>query len=126
MTIINFSDVITNSSSEVFCVYTEEGIQKIKDLVNSILEITGSEQTCDDLFEISLIPDEDIAEILEDATGIEPTEEEIMDYALKQQHDQYERPVFYGIDVKAKDSNCEKAAELLSYIDNIFEFREYW
>lgn len=54
MVIIGFSDIITNSSSEVYCVYSEEGINRIKELVNSILEVAGSDKKCDDLFEISL------------------------------------------------------------------------
>ena len=49
----SFSDVITNSSSSVFVVYTESNIKSIKDVVNAILAI-DSNYTFDDLFNISM------------------------------------------------------------------------
>ena len=125
MVIIGFSDVITNSSSEVYCVYDEEGINRIKDLVNSILEIAGSDKKFDDLFEISLVPDSFLDEEFYDAFNREPeNEQELLEYALTL--DQYDRPVFEGINVVAKDPKDKHAADLISYIDGIFEFREYY
>ena len=125
MVIIGFSDVITNSSSEVFCVYNEEGINRIKELVNSILEVAGSDKKFDDLFEISLVPDSFLDEDFYDAFNREPeNEQELLEYALTL--DQYDRPVFEGINVVAKDPKNKYAADLISYIDGIFEFREYY
>ena len=125
MVIIGFSDVITNSSSEVYCVYDEEGINRIKDLVNSILEVAGSDKKFDDLFEISLVPDSFLDEDFYDAFNREPeNEQELLEYALTL--DQYDRPVFEGINVVAKDPKNKYAADLISYIDGIFEFREYY
>ena len=125
MVIIGFSDVITNSSSEVFCVYNEEGINRIKELVNSILEVAGSDKKFDDLFEISLIPDSFLDEDFYDAFDREPeNEQELLEYALTL--DQYDRPAFEGINVVAKDPKDKHTADLISYIDSIFEFREYY
>lgn len=45
------SDVITNSSTEVFIVYNLSNIDSIKELVNAILAIDGN-YTFDDLFNI--------------------------------------------------------------------------
>ena len=36
------SDVITNSSTEIYTVCTEYTLDRLKDIVNSILEISGS------------------------------------------------------------------------------------
>jgi hypothetical protein len=125
MVIIGFSDIITNSSSEVYCVYDEEGINRIKELVNSILEIAGSDKKFDDLFEISLIPDSFLDEDFYDAFNREPeNEQELLEYALTL--DQYDRPAFEGINVVAKNPKDKHAADLISYIDGIFQFREYY
>lgn len=57
----SFSDVITNSSTSVFVVYTERNIKSIKDIVNSILAI-DSEYTFDDLFDVSMSINSDVFE----------------------------------------------------------------
>lgn len=50
----SLTDVITNSSTEVFTIYNKEAINKIKQMVNSILALNGttSNLTFDDLFEV--------------------------------------------------------------------------
>ena len=47
-------DVITNSSTEVFTIYNKGAINKVKEMVNSILALsdTTSNLTFDDLFEV--------------------------------------------------------------------------
>lgn len=49
----SLTDVITNSSTEVFTIYNKGAINKIKEMVNSILALsdTTSNLTFDDLFE---------------------------------------------------------------------------
>ena len=64
MKILNISDVITNSSSEVFTYYTQESVNIVKELVNAILKAGGSDKTCDDLFDIRLSFDEDGFEVI--------------------------------------------------------------
>lgn len=54
------SDVITNSSTEVFIVYNLSNIDSIKELVNAILAIDGN-YTFDDLFNIEMKISEDFA-----------------------------------------------------------------
>ena len=53
----SISDVITNSSTEVFVVYDSTNINSIKRIVDSILAIDGS-YTFDDLFTIKMIVSE--------------------------------------------------------------------
>ena len=48
------SDIITNSSSEVFMVYDDKCINNIKELVNAILSINNTDVTFDDLFECKI------------------------------------------------------------------------
>lgn len=59
MKIQSISDLITNSSTEVFVVYDESNIKSIKELVNAILSLSGTDKTFDDYFEISLDIDYD-------------------------------------------------------------------
>lgn len=48
------SDVITNSSTEIYVEATEYTLNGIRNIVNSILKSVDSEYTADDLFEFSL------------------------------------------------------------------------
>lgn len=50
----SLTDVITNSSTEVFTIYNKGAINKVKEMVNSILALsdTTSNLTFDDLFDV--------------------------------------------------------------------------
>ena len=50
----SISDIITNSSTEVFCMYSQHDKEEIKKLVNAILALSDSAVTFDDLFEIKM------------------------------------------------------------------------
>ena len=50
----SISDIITNSSTEVYTIYTENDIKIIKNIVNALLAVNG-DSTFDDLFDIKLI-----------------------------------------------------------------------
>lgn len=55
----SYIDLITNSSTSVFqCANNIEGV---KDIINAVLEASGSNLTCDDLFNIELHYDIDIS-----------------------------------------------------------------
>lgn len=49
------SDIITNSSSEVYLV--TGGIKYVKELIDTLLELAGSDYTCDELFEVDDLED---------------------------------------------------------------------
>lgn len=56
MTKINIqsaSDIITNSSSEVYLCLSYTAVEDFKGIVNAILKAGGSDKTCNDLFKIS-------------------------------------------------------------------------
>lgn len=136
MKIIGYSDVITNSSSETFIWYTREGINQIKDIVNSILKLGGSNKTFDDYFTINL--DVDLEEVKEKCKIPEEefekmSIEEIENIAMYNQSgnpewDYYDNtiPTIDGVCIRAKDSNNKDIARLLMNIDNIFDKETYF
>lgn len=115
----SITDVITNSSTSVFVVYDESNIKTIKELVNSILEISG-EYTFDDLFDIQMIVNEEAIENYFDKDEI--TQEDIDKYQdiYWNSDDPYLSQPFEGIKVFPKKDISEKAAKLIERIDNIF------
>jgi hypothetical protein len=52
ITLHSFSDIITNSSTEIFTTCTENSVELIKKFINTILKEAGSDKTADDLFTI--------------------------------------------------------------------------
>lgn len=90
-------DVITNSSTEIYVVATDYTLDRIKDIVNAVLEIGESDLTADDLFTFEL----------ED----EPDDED----------GSYSGYYNCGYKITPKKEQYEKAAKLLSGLENIFQ-----
>ena len=63
ITIQSISDIITNSSTEVYTIYTKNDIKTIKSIVNALLAVNG-DLTFDDLFDIELIINDSVFEYL--------------------------------------------------------------
>lgn len=130
MKIIGFSDVITNSSSEVFTIYTEEGLEQIKRIVDAVLKVGGSELTFDDLFEIKLLFDEDWAwdEYLDEhpeAKREDVSDEELLQFCKARDSMVYEGGnLIDGFEVTAKDPKNEKIAKVLNTIGSVFDHEE--
>ena len=61
----SISDIITNSSTQVFTLYNRGDLITIKNIVNAIMTI-DSDHTFDDFFEIKLLLDEYVIEDLYD------------------------------------------------------------
>lgn len=116
MKVIGFSDVITNSSSEVFVMYDREGVESMKKLVNSILECVGSTETFDTLFDVDFEYSEYYIRRNENMT-----KEELYEQALEDNWTVEGYPTITGIKVTSKDEKNAETAKLLSNIDNIFE-----
>lgn len=123
MKIIGFTDVITNSSSEVFTIYDESVVNAIRELVNSILKING-DYTFDDLFTIEFkIDDERVEDYWHDEYQGTPSHDELLDFAkhFDENHIGESVPLIEGITVKARDSANDATAKLISEIGNYFE-----
>jgi len=61
MNIINIqsiTDIVTNSSTEVFIRIKETAINTVKELINNLLKISGSTLQADDLFTIEILYDD--------------------------------------------------------------------
>lgn len=116
------SDIITNSSSEVFMVYNNESFKDIKELVNAILNINkDNKYTFDDLFEIkALLEKEYFLESYPEYEGM--TDDELLEKARCIDEENCEGyPFVCGYEVTAKKTENEEVAGILSKIDRIFE-----
>lgn len=58
----SLNDVVTNSSMEVYQEATQYTVNAVRDIINVILKISGSDKSCDDLFTVSI----DYSDMLED------------------------------------------------------------
>lgn len=117
------SDIITNSSSEVFMVYDDKCIKNIKELVNAILSINNADVTFDDIFECKISFDKErLLENYPEYNGL--TEEELLCKAQEIDDEYDEWPYVNGVSIEAKNNNNDKiknAAIILSKIDEIFD-----
>lgn len=138
------SDIITNSSTEVFTIYTSKDLETIKNIVNAILAINGS-TTFDDLFNIGLMPDEykieqlydENADIREKYATLDDfdnfingaSDEELQEIAERWQDDHYDyygNTFFSGYWVTLKEGieltpKLEQAIQAIRTFDSIFE-----
>lgn len=117
------SDIITNSSSEVFMVYNDQSFKQIKELVNAILSINSDNKyTFDDLFEVKAHLDEEwFLEEYPEYEGI--PYDELIEKARQIDEDNCGEgyPYVNGYVVTAKNNKHEDIASKLSNLDRIFE-----
>lgn len=117
------SDIITNSSSEVFMVYSDQSFKQIKELVNAILAINGENKyTFDDLFEVEANMDKEwFLEQYPEYDGL--SDEELLEKARQHDEDNYGDgyPYVNGYVVTAKNVAHDDIATKLSSLDRIFE-----
>lgn len=59
----SITDVVTNSSTEVYTIYTKNDIKTIKSIVNALLAVNG-DSTFDDLFDIEMLISDSVFENL--------------------------------------------------------------
>lgn len=116
------SDIITNSSTEVFMVYDDTSFKNIKELVNAILSLNkDNTYTFDDLFTVEASFDK------EGFISMFPEYKDLSDSELLQQAYEYDDdnydsyPFVNSYVVKAKSNVHDKVAEELSKIDQIFQ-----
>lgn len=147
----SISDLITNSSTEVFVVYEESNIKSIKELVNAILSLNGIDKTFDDYFKIEMMVNYDsLGYALEDLYDEDNPNDEIPEAAKFnniewEEQEDYLRTIpdkraveiieaannkrwsryrpYEGILITSKvdDPVVEKVASVINRIDSIFE-----
>ena len=121
----SISDVITNSSTEVYITYYPADKDAIIDIVNAILAINGGGKF-EDYFEFKWIPNEDFLydKWVDDEIKI-PFEQWVESLPESFLFSEYERWGDYhnfieGYSITAKDPKNSKAADLLTSLDSIF------
>ena len=57
----SYIDLITNSSTSVF--QWASNVEGVKDIINAVLEASGSNLTCDDLFDINIYYNIDLIDV---------------------------------------------------------------
>lgn len=114
----SISDIITNSSSEVFMIYTKEGIQDFKDIISTLIE-----EPFDNVFILHIdLPDEDSYEYeqyLEEKESYESFE----DWCWLNDSDE-EYPYIRGFWVEAIDPEDDRRAKMINKIYHLFEMEE--
>lgn len=123
MKIKSITDVITNSSTEVFAMTSQNSVTRLKRMINLLLEVSGSTKTCDDLFDIHLeVPEyaEDGWEYLEEK-GDDPeklwkdmTDQEKLDWCLS--HASYDSINLYP-EVKVSPKSPDIPEELVRLLE---------
>lgn len=112
------SDLITNSSSEVFVIYTKEGIRTLKDIVSQLLN-----KDFDKYFTVEIICNEYCWQTYEER----PEDESDLSYEdwcfkhCEDWNDYDGAPAIENIKIVAKNPEDEKAARLINSIPYIFE-----
>lgn len=139
----SISDIITNSSTEVYTIYSIRDKQTIKEIVNALLSVNG-DLRFDDLFNIGMMVSEWAAETLwNESPDIQeqfPTLNDFDNYLatltddeLENYADKYEnldiwdaRPFYDGYFVSVKDDVeqtpvLERAIRAIHSFDSLFE-----
>lgn len=140
------SDLITNSSTEVFVIYDESAIKGIKELVTSIISLNDSSKTFDDYFDVELCVNYDsLYYVLNDSDIKEPEAIKYREIEDWKERGEYMESIpkerveelfniynatnwdvlypYEGINVIAKvdDPIVNKVASVIAGIGNIFE-----
>lgn len=109
---ISFSDIITNSSSEVFVFFNKDSEKRIKELVDVILGTFHVDKTFDDLFTIEYELSDNA---LEDNISVEQ--------ALTDSCDSYDMPYITSYKIVPKErGQYEYLCQLLSKLPDMFDY----
>lgn len=116
MKIRSITDVITNSSTEVFAYVDKHTIEKIKELFNLIVSLTSGKGCFDDYFEISLALNKHAEEFWEGEKPWEDlSEEEKLDFCFNYE----EEPYYVMPTVRIEPKHQDTPKELLRYLEEL-------
>ena len=121
----SYIDLITNSSTSVF--QYANNIEGVKDIINAVLKASGSNLTCDDLFNIEY----DIIGYHKDSTILERIYEYLVknynvktldEYAAEYNinNNKFKYSLLYRI--KAKDPKNEKYSNIINSLNYLFDY----
>lgn len=109
----SISDLITNSSSEVFIMYTKEGIESFKEIISTLIG-----EDFDKRFNLEIYcSDWVIDEYAKSGSNLS-----FEDWCFEQDQDNWEDlPYVEGFGITARDPEYIKQANALNRIYNLFE-----
>lgn len=98
----SITDVITNSSTEVFTIYNDDSINKIKELFNTLITSSDKNVTFDDLFQVEYdINDDYLLEYYDEYLTANNLAEELLKWnKLVDSNGQYD--YFYNLPTEIK------------------------
>lgn len=116
ISIQSISDLITNSSSESFVIYTKEGIKAFKEIISSLIG-----EDFNNRFNLHLVYSDWAYDEYEDLPNKDLSFE---DWCFEQGWEYYRAPVIRGIEIIAKDPKYLSQAINLNKIYTLFEAQE--
>lgn len=109
----SFVDLITNSSSEIFIDVGSKSVETIKELVNSLFKLGGSDLVFDDLFNI-------YTEVMDYNEYEYIKKSDITDDHRTENYEGYSESRIV-VESKCNSEHAEIAAKILSKLDNLFD-----
>lgn len=119
MKIQSFSDIITNSSSELFTIYRKSGFKTIREIVDELLKLAGSNKTFDDLFELKISTREEADEDYVNSGS----DQDFIDWCIERNpciDIDCNDPYIESYTIVAKSDEAKSVADKLSNLDNLF------
>ena len=135
----SISDLITNSSSEIYMILQEDSIEYVKKIIDSILDLAGHGFHWDDFFKIEEEFDEDYARDLywnnwdkeehEEGEELkEPSREELLEFVHELNEENWDSGEGSLIETRlafvAIDPDAKKSAMLLHKLKDLFDLQE--
>lgn len=131
-------DVITNSSTEVYVYYPDNAAERVLDLIQSILDFSGSDKKAVDLFDVKMEPgfqaEDDYEEAVEkgevDKEKYPNTEDGIAAWIKDTDYDPGENwygieyPTWSGVKISPK-ADDPKLKEITSKVKSILNMCDY-
>lgn len=114
------SNIITNSSSEIFVIYRKSDFEFIKEIINELLKLAGSNKTFDDLFELKIWTTEEAEEAYAKSGSSQNFIDWCMDKDLNIDIDE-RNPYIESYTIDAKSEEAESVAYKLSNLAFLFE-----
>lgn len=114
------SNIITNSSSEIFVIYRKSDFEFIKEIINELLKLAGSNKTFDDLFELKIWTTEEA----EEAYAKSGSSQNFIDWCMDKDLDidiDERNPYIESYTIDAKSEEAESVAYKLSNLAFLFE-----
>lgn len=123
MKIKSITDIITNSSTEVFTIITDHGIKRVKDLLREVLNLVGDKRGVDEIFTFKVKRDSTYCELIyneytgkDDWDDLSESEQE----EFINNHYEYDDPTSEYLTITCKDKKYKPLIEQLEGIENFF------